>query len=51
MGPALFWVAVTLTGSSRAGLLGLGVFFVVGAYLLSRVDVDGGRALATSGKG
>lgn len=51
MGPALFWVAVTVTGSSRAGLLGLGVFFVVGAFLLSRVDVDGGRALAASGKG
>jgi len=49
MGPALFWVAVTVTGSSRAGLLGLGVFFLAGAFLLSRVDVDGGRALATAG--
>lgn len=49
MGPALFWVAVTVTGSSRAGLLGLGVFFVVGAFLLSRVDIEGGRALASSG--
>jgi UMF1 family MFS transporter len=49
MGPALFWAAVTVTGSSRAGLLGLGVFFVVGAFLLSRVDVDGGRALAALG--
>ena len=49
MGPALFWVAVTMTGSSRAGLLGLGIFFVVGAFLLSRVDVDGGRALASAG--
>lgn len=50
MGPALFWVMVTLTGSSRGGLLGLAVFFVIGGYLLSRVDVDRGRALATSGK-
>lgn len=49
MGPALFWVAVTVTGSSRAGLLGLGVFFLAGALLLSRVDVDGGRALAAAG--
>ena len=49
MGPALFWVAVTVTGSSRAALLGLGVFFVVGAFLLSRVDIDGGRALASAG--
>jgi UMF1 family MFS transporter len=48
MGPALFWVAVTLTGSSRAALLGLGVFFVVGGFLLSRVDVTGGRALANA---
>jgi UMF1 family MFS transporter len=50
MGPALFWVMVTLTGSSRGGLLGLAVFFVVGGYLLSRVDVHRGRALARSGK-
>ena len=48
MGPALFWVMVTLTGSSRGALLGLAVFFVVGAFLLSRVDVDRGRALVTS---
>jgi UMF1 family MFS transporter len=48
MGPALFWVMVTLTGSSRGGLLGLGVFFVIGAFLLSRVDVDRGRALVAA---
>ena len=48
MGPALFWVAVTVTGSSRGGLLGLAVFFLVGAFLLSRVDIDRGRALATA---
>ena len=48
MGPALFWVMVTLTGSSRGGLLGLAIFFVVGAFLLSRVDVDAGRALVTA---
>ena len=48
MGPALFWVTVTLTGSSRGGLLGLAAFFVVGAFLLSRVDIDGGRALVAS---
>jgi UMF1 family MFS transporter len=49
MGPALFWVAVTVTGSSRAGLLGLALFFVVGAFLLSRVDIERGRALAVAG--
>jgi UMF1 family MFS transporter len=48
MGPALFFLAVTLTGSSRGGLLGLGAFFLVGAFLLSRVDVDRGRALAAA---
>lgn len=48
VGPALFWVMVTLTGSSRGGLLGLAVFFVIGAFLLSRVDVERGRALIAS---
>lgn len=48
MGPALFWVTVTLTGSSRGGLLGLGVFFVIGGFLLSRVDIERGRALVAS---
>jgi len=48
MGPALFWLAVTLTGSSRSALLGLAVFFVVGAFLLSRVDVEAGRALVNA---
>ncbi|MEO5761887.1 MAG: MFS transporter [Vicinamibacteria bacterium] len=45
MGPALFFVMVTLTGSSRGGLLGLAIFFVIGAFLLSRVDIVKGRAL------
>ena len=47
MGPALFWVMVTFASSSRGGLLGLAVFFVLGGYLLSRVDIDRGRALAS----
>ncbi len=48
MGPALFWLMVTVTGSSRGAILGLALFFVVGAYLLSRVDVERGRALIVS---
>ncbi len=48
MGPALFWVMVTVTGSSRGAILGLALFFVVGAYLLSKVDVERGRALIVS---
>lgn len=48
MGPALFWLMVTVTGSSRGAILGLAVFFAVGAWLLSRVDVERGRALIAS---
>ena len=48
-GPALFWVMVTTTGSSRGAILGLGVFFLIGAWLLSRVDIVGGRALVAAG--
>jgi UMF1 family MFS transporter len=44
----MFLLMVTLTGSSRGGLLGLAVFFVIGAFLLSRVDIERGRALAES---
>ena len=51
MGPALFWVMVTVTGSSRGAILGLAIFFVVGAYLLSKVDVERGRALIVSERG
>jgi len=32
------------TGSSRAAVLALAVFFAVGALLLARVDVARGRA-------
>lgn len=44
-GPALFLFMVTLTGSSRGALIGLGVSFVIGGFLLSRVDIERGRAL------
>ena len=46
IGSGLFGVMLTLTGSSRPAILALVVFFVVGALLLSRVDVDRGRLLA-----
>lgn len=49
-GPALFWLMVTVTGSSRGAILGLAVFFVVGGFLLSRVDIEKGRALAASNR-
>jgi UMF1 family MFS transporter len=46
LGPALFGVTATLTGSSRYAVLAIAVFFVVGGALLLRVDVEAGRAAA-----
>ena len=45
-GPALFGVGVALTGSVRSGVLSVLVYFVIGALLLTRVDVDEGRKAA-----
>ncbi|HZJ48103.1 MAG TPA: MFS transporter [Acidimicrobiia bacterium] len=45
-GPLLFVAAVTVFGSSRPAVLGLVVFFVVGIYLLTRVDETEGRRVA-----
>jgi UMF1 family MFS transporter len=49
LGPALFALLVTLTGSSRTAVLAVGGFFLVGGALLSRVDVAAGRRQASSG--
>jgi len=45
-GPAFFSVAILLTGSSRAALLSIILFFVAGGWLLARVDVHQGQAEA-----
>ena len=45
-GPLIFGVVGQLTGTSRLGILSLIVFFGVGAWLLSRVDVEAGRRAA-----
>jgi UMF1 family MFS transporter len=45
-GPASFTLAATLTGSSRAGLISVVVFFAVGGLLLARVDVAEGQRAA-----
>ena len=45
-GPALFAASVTLFGSSRAAILSVIVFFLVGAAVLTRVDVARGEAQA-----
>jgi len=44
LGPLLFGLAIAWTGSARTAILTIGVFFVVGALLLGRVDVAAGRA-------
>jgi MFS transporter, UMF1 family len=46
LGPALFGLTATLTGSSRYAVLAVAVFFLVGGALLMRVDVEAGRAAA-----
>jgi UMF1 family MFS transporter len=38
LGPLVFWISVTVTGSSRTAVLFIIVFFIAGAALLSRVD-------------
>ncbi len=45
-GPAVFAVTVALTGSSRNAILSVIVFFVAGALLLSKVDVEEGQRAA-----
>jgi UMF1 family MFS transporter len=45
-GPLLFAAAVAVFGSSRPGVLSLILFFIVGGFLLTRVNVEEGRAIA-----
>jgi UMF1 family MFS transporter len=45
-GPALFAASVTLFNSSRAAVLSVILFFVMGALVLTRVDVRAGEAQA-----
>jgi UMF1 family MFS transporter len=45
-GPLLFDVAISTTGSSRNAILSVIVFFIVGAILLSRVNVAEGQRIA-----
>jgi UMF1 family MFS transporter len=46
MGSMVFGTMLVLTGSSRPAILALVVFFALGAFLLSRVDVERGRRVA-----
>ena len=46
VGPLIFAFAVANFGSSRPAVLSIIAFFIIGGYLLSRVDVDEGRRIA-----
>jgi UMF1 family MFS transporter len=46
LGPALFAASVTFFGSSRAAVLSVILFFVLGGLVLTRVDVAAGEAQA-----
>jgi MFS transporter, UMF1 family len=46
IGTFVFGVMLSLTGSSRPAILSLVVLFVLGAFLLSRVDLERGRRVA-----
>jgi UMF1 family MFS transporter len=46
IGSMLFGLMLALTGSSRPAILSLVVLFALGAFFLSRVDVDRGRRVA-----
>ena len=46
LGPLVFAFAATTFGSSRPAILTLIAFFVIGGYLLTRVNVEEGRRFA-----
>jgi UMF1 family MFS transporter len=46
LGPIIFALMVALFGSSRPGILSLIVLFILGGWLLARVNVDEGRRVA-----
>lgn len=46
LGPGVFAIAQTATGSSRHAILSVVVFFALGAWLLLRVDVEAGQRAA-----
>ncbi|MEP7344138.1 MAG: MFS transporter [Gemmatimonadaceae bacterium] len=45
-GPLVFAATIAVTGSSRNAILSVILFFAIGAWLLSKVDVEKGRAAA-----
>jgi MFS-type transporter involved in bile tolerance (Atg22 family) len=46
VGPLLFTAAALLFGQSRPAIVSLVLFFIVGGWLLTRVDIEAGQRLA-----
>jgi UMF1 family MFS transporter len=46
LGPLLFGLMIAWTGSSQTAILSIVIFFVVGGFLLTRVDVEAGQRQA-----
>jgi UMF1 family MFS transporter len=46
IGPATIWLVIRLTGSTRLSILSVIIFFIIGAWLLLKVDVEAGRRQA-----
>jgi UMF1 family MFS transporter len=46
LGPLVFWIALATTGSSRNAILSIILFFLTGAFLLTKVDVARGQQTA-----
>ena len=51
LGPAIFAFVVERSGSGRSAILAVAVFFVLGAAMLTLVDVDRGRPRGAHGRG
>jgi UMF1 family MFS transporter len=49
-GPLLFWVTIATTGNSRNAILSVIAFFILGAFVLSRVKVAEGQRAARAGE-
>jgi len=47
-GPSVFAYTGQLTGSSRYGIIAVALFFILGIFFLSRVDVEKGKSEAKS---
>jgi len=46
MGPVLFFISATLTGSSRSAIIGIVILFIAGGFVLSLVDEEEGMRAA-----